>query len=156
KGEPACTTSGERATDDGTAPPPRSRLATQGICLMTEEMPSVGMQTESVKRLLTLKQAARAIPIGRGGKPQNTSNMIRWILDGVLLRDGTRLRLQALRAPGGWLLAQEWVYEFLEARTRDRLGDVDLDGGRGAHRAVAAMPPLAHRRRTAAERRAAS
>jgi hypothetical protein len=60
----------------------------------------------------------------RDGKPGHTSKAIRWILDGAKLRAGGRLRLQAVRGPGGWLCRDSWITEFLEELTADRMAVV--------------------------------
>jgi hypothetical protein len=52
---------------------------------------------------------------------RNPSTVIRWITRGALLSSGERLRLKALRAPGGWQVAMEWVDDFLETLTADRM-----------------------------------
>src|SRR5689334_20600797 len=100
---------------------------------MTEEMPTAGMLT----RLMTLGQAARLAATGRGGKPPHVATVARWITKGVCLRDGTQLRLKALRTPGGWRVAERWVAEFFDALTRDRLGP-DAPGDRDGAAAAAA------------------
>jgi hypothetical protein len=38
------------------------------------------------------------------------------------MRDGTRLKLKAIRLPGGFRTTQQWLDEFIEALTRDRTG----------------------------------
>lgn len=59
---------------------------------------------------------------GRGGSAIHAATLTRWILTGVLLRNGARLRLRAIRAGSKWLTRMEWVTAFLEAQTADRLG----------------------------------
>jgi hypothetical protein len=61
----------------------------------------------------------------RRGKPAQNALMIRQITSGVKLRDGSRLRLQAVRGPGGWLSRRSWVMGFLETLTRDRMAAID-------------------------------
>src|SRR4051794_19491 len=46
----------------------------------------------------------------------------RWIINGAKLRDGTRLKLKAIRLPGGFRTTQLWLDEFVEVLTRDRTG----------------------------------
>jgi hypothetical protein len=46
---------------------------------------------------------------------------VRWIQDGALLSTGERLRLVALRTPGGWRVRREDLDRFLETVTADRL-----------------------------------
>jgi len=50
------------------------------------------------------------------------SAVTRWIITGAALRDGSRLKLKAIRLPGGFRTTQQWVDEFIETLTRDRTG----------------------------------
>lgn len=50
------------------------------------------------------------------------SGPARWMTRGVLLRDGSRLRLRHIRLPGGLRTLQSWVDEFLQAVAEDRAG----------------------------------
>jgi hypothetical protein len=43
-------------------------------------------------------------------------------LAGAALRDGSRLKLKAIRLPGGFRTTRQWVDEFIETLTRDRTG----------------------------------
>jgi hypothetical protein len=45
---------------------------------------------------------------------------VRWIQGGSLLSSGVRLKLQAVRTPGGWRVRREWLDQFLAALTADR------------------------------------
>jgi hypothetical protein len=45
---------------------------------------------------------------------------LRWIRRGVLLRNGTRLKLAGFATPGGWRVTRSALNEFLEALTADR------------------------------------
>ncbi len=49
----------------------------------------------------------------------------RWILKGVVLSTGERLRLKAIRTPGQWLVEREDLDQFLERLTADRAGKPD-------------------------------
>jgi hypothetical protein len=49
------------------------------------------------------------------------SAVVRWIQKGTPLSTGTRLRLAAVRTPGGWRVRPEDLEDFLEALTADRL-----------------------------------
>jgi hypothetical protein len=69
---------------------------------------------------LTLSQVARHFPPSRNARPVHVATVTRWIVQGALLRNGTRLHLQAIRAPGRWLVEPEAVEEFLAALTTDR------------------------------------
>jgi hypothetical protein len=73
-----------------------------------------------------------------------SSNAItRWIVDGAKLRDGSRLRLRAIRLPGGFRTTERWLDEFVEALTRDRTGSpvpsaAAVDSSRRSDAALAA------------------
>jgi hypothetical protein len=69
-----------------------------------------------------LGQAIRRLGTGRGGRPIHVATATRWATEGVRLADGSRLRLKALRLPGRWVTTDEWVDEFTEALTADRIG----------------------------------
>jgi hypothetical protein len=138
-------------------PPLRSGFALQGNREMTKETPSVGSQSKSVTILLTLRDAARVAATGRDGGPPHTSSLVRWITKGTRRRDGSRLRLRAVRAPGGWRTTESWVLEFYDALTRDRLGVDAHDDGDDTF--ATATPPTRTASpvpRSATERRAAS
>jgi hypothetical protein len=49
------------------------------------------------------------------------SAVVRWIQKGTPLSTGSRLRLAAIRTPGGWRVRPEDLEQFLEALTADRL-----------------------------------
>ena len=49
------------------------------------------------------------------------SAVVRWIQKGTPLSTGSRLRLAAVRTPGGWRVKPEDLEQFLEALTTDRL-----------------------------------
>ena len=49
------------------------------------------------------------------------SAVVRWIQKGTPLSTGSRLRLAAIRTPGGWRVRREDLEQFLEALTADRL-----------------------------------
>ena len=67
---------------------------------------------------------AEYFSVSEAGRRQvvSPSAVTRWILAGAALRDGTRLKLKAIRLPGGFRTTQEWVDEFIETLTRDRTG----------------------------------
>src|SRR4051794_16301610 len=69
---------------------------------------------EVLRKYLTTNDIARLLS-------KHPSAVVRWILRGTLLSNGERRRLQALRSPGGWLIAEEWLDNFLDAITADRL-----------------------------------
>jgi hypothetical protein len=53
------------------------------------------------------------------------SGPVRWITKGAMLSDGQRLKLKALRTPGGWRIRRDWLDAFLAALTADRQGGAD-------------------------------
>ena len=70
---------------------------------------------------LTPAQAAKLVVSNRGNRrPVDPSTITRWIAKGAKLRCGGRIKLKAIRHPGGWLTRREWVEEFLDALTLDR------------------------------------
>ena len=70
---------------------------------------------------LTPAQAAKLVVSNRGNRrPVDPSTITRWIVRGAKSRSGGRIRLRAVRRPGGWLIAADWVKEFLDALTLDR------------------------------------
>jgi hypothetical protein len=46
----------------------------------------------------------------------------RWLLEGVKLRSGGRLKPRAYRLPSGFRTTEQWLDEFIQALTQDRLG----------------------------------
>lgn len=62
--------------------------------------------------LIPLKEAARLLPPGRGGRPCHFSTVWRWITTGAKARDGTMVRLEAVRRPGIWLTSIEAIDLF--------------------------------------------
>lgn len=46
---------------------------------------------------LTLAQLARLMPSSRKGRPVSLSCMVRWVIDGIKLPTGDRVRLEACR-----------------------------------------------------------
>jgi hypothetical protein len=71
---------------------------------------------------LTLNEAVRRLPSGRNGTRTHVSTLTRWILSGVVARDGSRIKLRAVRLPGRWMLPAGALEEFLERVTSDRIG----------------------------------
>jgi hypothetical protein len=53
---------------------------------------------------------------------RHPNTLIRHIRTGVLLRDGSRIRLQATVTPGGYRISDADIDVFYGALTRDRLG----------------------------------
>jgi hypothetical protein len=101
---------------------------------------------------LTLSQVARLFPPSRGGRPTHVATITRWATVGVPLRDGTRLRLCAVRAPGRWLVTPDAVAEFIDRLTADHATS-SASSASGALPATGAAPPRTPpARRRAAER----
>jgi hypothetical protein len=67
------------------------------------------------QELLSVSKAGRLAGV-------SPSAATRWITDGVALRDGQRLKLKAIRLPGGYRTTEQWLDEFVAALTRDRTG----------------------------------
>ncbi len=68
--------------------------------------------------LLTTSQVAHRL----GCAP---SACVRWIQQGSVLSNGSRLRLEAIAIPGGWRIRQSALDAFLAALTEDRAGKLD-------------------------------
>src|SRR5690349_6458805 len=85
-----------------------------------------------VPAYLSLPQAARLVPPNKGARPVHPSTLTRWILDGVRLSDGSRVRLKAKRFPLGWKTIAEWIDEFVETITADALRESLTPAGRPA------------------------
>jgi hypothetical protein len=92
---------------------------------------------------LSLAAAARMLPPGRRGRPVSLSCILRWVIDGVRLPDGTVLRLEASRMGGRWLTTVEAMERFADRQTPK------LDG-----RPPAPAPRTPARRQRASERAA--
>jgi hypothetical protein len=86
----------------------------------------------------SLQQIARRFPPGKQDKPVHPATLTKWIRQGIALSDGSKLRLRAVRFPAGWRTRTEWVDEFLEAITADRIGAPAHDPAH-ARRADAAL-----------------
>jgi hypothetical protein len=71
----------------------------------------------------SLSQVARRFPPNKGDKPVHPATLTRWILEGIALSDGSRVKLRAVRFPAGWRTTNEWVDDFLEAMTAARTAD---------------------------------
>ena len=112
-------------------------------------------ETTSVEQSVPLNQIS-CPTLGRDGKPPHVSTLIRWATRGTRLRDGSRLRLRAVRTPGGWRSRADWVQNFLDSVTSDRLGNDADDAEPGATAAPPKPRPPGPRRRSAREREAAA
>jgi hypothetical protein len=70
----------------------------------------------------TPAQIASKIPSFRENKSTHPHTVIRWMTTGVKRSDGSRLKLKAVRFPGGFRTTDAWVDEFIDALTKDRTG----------------------------------
>ena len=81
---------------------------------------------------LTPAQAAKLVVSNRGNRrPVYPSTITRWIVKGAKSRAGGRIRLRAIRRPGGWLIAADWVKEKAH-----EVGNAVEEGARKAKQAV--------------------
>ncbi len=71
-----------------------------------------------------LAQAVRRVPSTKGNRPVHTSTMVRWITKGVKAANGTVVRLEARRFPGGWKVADQAIEEFLDKLTAAALSEL--------------------------------
>lgn len=71
------------------------------------------------ERTISLAAAARMLPPGRRGRPVNLSTILRWVLDGVRLPNGARIRLEAIRLGGRWITSVEAMERFAARQTPD-------------------------------------
>jgi hypothetical protein len=74
---------------------------------------SAAREPADSERLLTLAEIAHEL----GCHP---SGPTRWIVKGVALKSGERIRLEAFRLPGSWRVRRESLDAFLETLTADR------------------------------------
>jgi hypothetical protein len=85
----------------------------------------------------SLSQIARRFPPNKTDKPVHPATLTRWIMRGIPLADGTRVRLRAVRFPAGWRTTDEWVDDFLESLTAARTESKLTSGRTGAVRSPA-------------------
>jgi hypothetical protein len=64
-----------------------------------------------------LKDLVRELPGHRAGRPRHYSAALRWVLRGIRLRNGERVRLEAVKIGAGWLTSREAFARFLAAQT---------------------------------------
>src|SRR5882672_11290813 len=69
------------------------------------------------EKVFPLSKASAFLPSSRLNKPVSLSCLHRWVLDGVKLADGRRVRLEALRLGGRWVTSLEAIQRFAEAQT---------------------------------------
>lgn len=89
--------------------------------------------------LLSITQASRLLPSRRGNDRVSPCTVWRWLRDGIILPDGTRLRLESVRIGSGYLTSREAIDRFVIAQTE-------------AHRAADDPAPPAPRTPTARAR----
>jgi hypothetical protein len=66
---------------------------------------------------------------------RHPSAVVRWMRQGAILSDGTRLFLRFVRLPGGYRVRPEWLNEFLSGLTADRKHHRTAAGREGGHHA---------------------
>jgi hypothetical protein len=71
----------------------------------------------SAETILSLTQAARRLPPGRGGRPVSLSCILRWVIDGMRRPSGDTIRLEALRLGGRWVTSVQALQRFAERLT---------------------------------------
>jgi hypothetical protein len=72
---------------------------------------------------LRLREIGQYLPTGRRGKRLSLSAALRWVLDGVRLPDGQRLKLEAVRVGNKWITSLEALERFAAAQTPRLDGD---------------------------------
>ena len=72
--------------------------------------------------LISLIQAARLLPPGRGNRPATLTCLLRWVRCGVRAPSGELVRLEAVRLGPRWVTSREALQRFAEALT-PRIGD---------------------------------
>jgi hypothetical protein len=92
---------------------------------------------------ISLAQAAARLPSNRLDRPVTASCVLRWVLTGVKVPGGGRVKLEAVRLGGRWLTSVEALGRFAAAQTPD------LDAPAGG--SATPRPPA---RRRASERAA--
>jgi len=75
---------------------------------------SIDLRNETT---ISLMAAARMLPPGRRGRPINLSTILRWVLDGVRLPSGERVRLEGVRCGGRWITSIEAIERFCQRQT---------------------------------------
>jgi hypothetical protein len=90
------------------------RITMRGNIMSTTAAFPIDITTEA---LISPADAARRLPPFRRGRPVHPSCVLRWIADGIRLRDGSRLRLAAVRIGARWLTSVEALERFVRAQT---------------------------------------
>jgi hypothetical protein len=92
------------------------------------------------EQVLRLADVGQRLPPGRNNKRLSLGAALRWVLEGVRLPDGDRVRLEAVRVGGKWVTSVEALERFAAAQTPS-LGD-----------RLSPRPRTTKQRRRAAER----
>jgi hypothetical protein len=79
--------------------------------------------------LISLRELIKTIPTAGRGQSPHIASAIRWCTKGVRAQDGSRIRLQALKTPGGWMSRNDWILAFFERMTADRVAASDSPSG---------------------------
>jgi hypothetical protein len=90
----------------------------------------------------SLSAIARTLPSTKGGKPVHPLTVTRWIKKGVQAADGRMIKLKGRRFPGGWMVSDEALEEFLDELTRLALTKPEESGSDEAPATV----PISKRR----------
>jgi hypothetical protein len=88
--------------------------------------------------LLSVPQAAKAIPAFRGGQTA-PSTVFRWITIGVRQPDGSYQRLRAIRVGAKWATSRTWLREFIATLTAARMPGAPLPAMRAPAKRQAAV-----------------
>lgn len=75
---------------------------------------SIDLRSETT---IGLSQVGNYLPTGRFGSRVSVSCALRWVLDGVRLRSGEVVRLEALRLGGRWITSVEALERFAARQT---------------------------------------
>ncbi len=99
--------------DDGTLAPspaytriPKYLFRTLLVVIVTgsyQEVLPVTNTTILREQVIRLAEVGCYLPTGRNGKHLSLSVALRWVVQGVKLPDGQRLRLEAIRVGGKWV-----------------------------------------------------
>jgi hypothetical protein len=69
---------------------------------------------EKAEKDMRLGKAAATIPSTKGDSTVHPTTVLKWIRRGVKLPDGTILKLDAVKRPGGWTVRESDIREFLK------------------------------------------
>ncbi len=70
------------------------------------------------QQTLSLTEASRTLLPKSGGRPMSPATLHRWVRDGVLAGDGTRVRLSAVRVGRAFVTTEPAVRSFLNELAR--------------------------------------